>query len=462
MGKGVAMSLLLNRFVFGNVLLAGLFGCAETVTAPPAASAAPAAAARTGVSCIPSEERLSPDRIDGTLRPNIVQIVSDNSLGSGFMLASGDPENVLIVTNYHVVAEGVNFNVVFVRKDGTRVNVANVEVVKTSPEHDLALLKAPRMTTFGPGLVLGDPPRAGQSVATLGYPVLAGPEEKVEPALSTGLVAAPRQTIGSRGFVQTDLQLVPGNSGGPAVNSCGAVIGVTAAHHAEHAFVGLLVPASDVQELRKKYEAPRRSTNQEVSQRVEDFLHSLQESEDRTAASYLSRGFLAQEVFPKFQNTAKSAIAKEQLLRQLLDAAKAEGLDVSQLTEEQLQEISSRFGLELTPDEAQAQLAIVDAQRKGSDAYALLQSFVAPYLDGYFGRVDRYKVVDIKPRDEKQVVYVAVDTGSQQKLFRFDLAYEWGDWQITDFSTREDAPADDRRQALEGVSNDWQVVNKKR
>lgn len=446
-GKGVAMKTVGRSIAIGSILVSG-FGCGSKPESPKA--------------CVGSHERLPPDRIDDVLRPNVVQIVSNGSLGSGFMLDTADRDNVLIVTNYHVIAEGDQFNVVFVRKDGTRANVGDVEVVKTSPEHDLALLKAPRMTAFGSGLRLGPLPRAGQSVSSLGYPVLAEAGQKVEPALSTGFVAAPKQTIGKRTFVQTDLQLAPGNSGGAAVDSCGVVVGVTSAHHSEQAFVGLLVPAADVDALHAKYRAPRRASDQEVSDRVAAFLQSLQESEHQTAASYLSRGYLAQNVYPKLELTAKSALAKQNLLQRILEALEERNIDVSSLTAEQVQEIAARTGADLSPEELHAQIAIMNAREKGSDTYALLQAFVAPYLGAYFGDVDRFKVIEVKSRDDKQIAYVAVEGGREQNVFRFDFTYEWGDWQITGLTTRDEMPSEDRREAQAERSGEWTTVSKQR
>ena len=392
--------------------------------------------AKVPKSCVASEKTLSPNRVDSLLRPNIVQVVSGSTLGSGFMLQSDDTENVLIVTNYHVIAEGDEFAVAFVRKDGSRVKVSDVEVVKTNPAEDLALLKAPRMSAFGKGLELTDSPRTGQSVSTLGYPVLGGAGEKVEPTLSNGLVTSSRQKLDGRDFIQTNMQLIGGNSGGPAVDSCGRVLGVTAAHHAHQASVGFLVPSTSVREILARHLEPRHPSPDEGKARLAAFLQTLQNNEGREAATYLSRDFLSAAVFPKFKADMEAVLKKQALIEKVFGFLRSKGVNTDELSQEEFNEITRELGLSLTPDESFCFLIAMEAKQKGLDAYAMLQAYVAPFLDEYFGKIESYSVVDVKADGKDQVAHVVVQGPQQKRFFRFGLAYEWGDWQITDLSTR--------------------------
>jgi serine protease Do len=115
----------------------------------------------------------------------------------------------LVITNSHVVAE----NHVQVRLADGRT----LEAVVTGRDRvrDLAALEV--TATDLPAVTVGDSNslRAGEVVLAVGNPVgHVG-------ALSTGIVHAT-----GRRWIQADLRLAPGNSGGPLANARGEVIGI--------------------------------------------------------------------------------------------------------------------------------------------------------------------------------------------------------------------------------------------
>lgn len=147
------------------------------------------------------------------LRRSTVQVLQGRSgSGSGVILSSTGH----IVTNAHV-ARGRNAEITL--WDGRRFP-ARLEAV--ARRHDLALLK---IATLGlPVVEMGDSAslRPGQMVLAVGNPLgFVG-------AVSTGVVhtVGPLAGAGSNNWVQADVRLAPGNSGGPLADARGRVIGI--------------------------------------------------------------------------------------------------------------------------------------------------------------------------------------------------------------------------------------------
>jgi len=160
------------------------------------------------------------DDVVGRLRENTVEMRSrDRAIGSGVIWRS----NGLIVTSAHVVAGAgpARTGAQVVLADGRRFQAA---LVAWDRELDLALLSIEARDL--PAALVGDSDclRAGELVLAVGHPFgLVG-------AVVTGIVhAAPARGhhTGSR-WIQADLRLAPGNSGGPMADAGGRVVGVNA------------------------------------------------------------------------------------------------------------------------------------------------------------------------------------------------------------------------------------------
>lgn len=140
------------------------------------------------------------------------------SAGSGFVIdADGH-----IVTNEHVIKDADEITVTF--KDGT---TAKAELVGKDDKTDLALIKIEAKkplahVNFGPS----DNVRVGDWVVTVGNPFGLGH------SVNVGIVSARGRTIGAGpydDFLQIDAPINRGNSGGPAFDVKGNVVGVNAA-----------------------------------------------------------------------------------------------------------------------------------------------------------------------------------------------------------------------------------------
>src|ERR1700719_1697370 len=134
--------------------------------------------------------------------------------GSGFFIS---PDGYA-VTNNHVVDHAESVQVT--TNDGT---VYTAKVVGTDPKTDLALIKVDGKKDFSYVKFADQPPRIGDWVVAVGNPFGLGG------TVTAGIVSARGRDIGAGpydDYVQIDAPINKGNSGGPAFDVEGNVIGV--------------------------------------------------------------------------------------------------------------------------------------------------------------------------------------------------------------------------------------------
>lgn len=139
------------------------------------------------------------------------------STGTGFFVSS----NGHLLTNNHVVQAATD--IVVITERGQR---HQAQLVASDPEHDLALLKIPGSTT-PVNVATASAVRRGDEVFTLGYPLTA--IQGVRQKATFGRVTALTGMADDSRFLQVDLAVQPGNSGGPLFDATGNVIGVITA-----------------------------------------------------------------------------------------------------------------------------------------------------------------------------------------------------------------------------------------
>lgn len=149
-----------------------------------------------------------------------IQGAGRSDTGSGIVLTSTG----LILTNEHVV-EGASS--ITVALDGESGRTRTATLLASDPSHDLALLKIDPSGLKLHALSLStSTPKVGDATYAIGNPF------GLNWTLTTGIVSAlDRQIKAPNGAVidhviQTDAALNPGNSGGPLIDSSGAVIGL--------------------------------------------------------------------------------------------------------------------------------------------------------------------------------------------------------------------------------------------
>ena len=136
------------------------------------------------------------------------------SLGSGFIISNDG----YVLTNAHVV-DGAN--VVTVKLTDKREFRA--KVVGTDKQSDVAVLKINASNL--PTVKIGDPnqSKVGQWVVAIGSPY------GFDNTVTSGIISAKARSLPEENytpFIQTDVPVNPGNSGGPLFNLQGQVIGI--------------------------------------------------------------------------------------------------------------------------------------------------------------------------------------------------------------------------------------------
>jgi len=155
------------------------------------------------------------DELLERVRP-LLALVTNGRRGAGAGILAGDG---LVLTNLHVVGRARSVQVLL--DDSSSYDA---RVIASDPAVDLALLQIPG-NGHAAAVFSSSAPRPGELVYAFGHPwgqrnVLTG-----------GVLSAVTSLRGRHGEVpvlRADVQLAPGNSGGPLLNASGEVIGLNA------------------------------------------------------------------------------------------------------------------------------------------------------------------------------------------------------------------------------------------
>ncbi|MCX6545248.1 MAG: trypsin-like peptidase domain-containing protein [Acidobacteria bacterium] len=186
-------------------------------------------------------QRVSPSVVaisSSTINPYDIDHRIEHVSGSGVIIdASG-----LILTNSHVV---YGRQLLTVTLDGGVTLPA--QLVGADPQFDIALIRIPKPNSGTlPVTDLADSERllVGDDVYAIGNPL------GLEQTLTRGIVSAVNRMLpGStwsltEPLIQTDAAINPGSSGGPLVDRCGALVGITTANLPDAQSIGFAVPAN--------------------------------------------------------------------------------------------------------------------------------------------------------------------------------------------------------------------------
>ncbi len=163
--------------------------------------------------------------------------------GSGFLISSDG----YVVTNHHVADKADEIEITFENEEKYKA-----KIVGSDSRTDIALLKIEANKKFSNWLEFEDtPPRVGDWVLAVGNPFGLGG------TVTAGIVSAAGRDIGSGpyDFLQIDAAVNRGNSGGPAVDLNGKVVGVnTAIYSPSGGSVGIAfaIPATTARDVVQK------------------------------------------------------------------------------------------------------------------------------------------------------------------------------------------------------------------
>jgi S1-C subfamily serine protease len=146
------------------------------------------------------------------LQNGVVTVLTGRGHGSGFFISSDG----YLLTNHHVVGE----------RRSVKIRLATgrempAEVVATNPRRDVALVKTGESGFNALSLAQDEVPVGGE-VYALGTPM----SERLAATVTRGIVSGYRSVNGMR-YIQSDVNVQRGNSGGPLTDAFGNVVGIT-------------------------------------------------------------------------------------------------------------------------------------------------------------------------------------------------------------------------------------------
>jgi serine protease Do len=189
-------------------------------------------------------------------------------LGSGFVIS----DDGYVVTNNHVVEKADEVKVTF--ENGTSFDA---KVIGTDPKTDLALLKIQSDKKFPTVPFTDSEAKVGDWVMAVGNPFGLGG------TVTQGIVSARGRNIGSGpydDYLQIDASINRGNSGGPAFNLEGEVIGVNTAIFSPSGGsvgIGFAIPASLVKNVVESLKADGAVTRGWLGVRIQPVTEELAE-----------------------------------------------------------------------------------------------------------------------------------------------------------------------------------------
>lgn len=200
-----------------------------------------------------------------------------NSIAARFSMPA-----CLLITNYHVIKDGVSFEV----RQGARKWPATL--VATNPDNDVAELRVEKSD------VAPMPMRSFSSLAIGEHVYAIGAPEGLELTLSEGLISSLRQS-GTDRFIQTTAAISPGSSGGGLFDTSGRLVGITVAYLKEGQNLNFAIPTDWIASVHsaqewaelgsREYEDGRQSNNDDLQTKsykaaVDDYRQAVRLSPD--------------------------------------------------------------------------------------------------------------------------------------------------------------------------------------
>ena len=199
-----------------------------------------------------------------------IQEYESESAGSGFVVAQNS-EELLIVTNNHVVEGSESLTVTFIDQESVEANVKGTDAARDLAVIAVSIDDIKEATLEAIAVArLGD-----SSKLQVGEPAIAiGNALGYGQSVTTGIISAlNRELDGIEGvLIQTDAAINPGNSGGALLNANGEVIGINSAKIAVETVegIGYAIPVSEASEIIQ--ELMNQKTKKKVAEKDQGML----------------------------------------------------------------------------------------------------------------------------------------------------------------------------------------------
>lgn len=141
-----------------------------------------------------------------------VTVLTDGGHGSGVVIS----EDGMILSAEHVISGANKIEVEFA--NGLKMDAT---IVRTDPVNDVVLLQISGKGHKALPLGVNSSPKLGEEVLTIGTPA----EVELGQSVAKGIVSGKRK-VDNDVYIQTDMAVSPGNSGGPLINMQGEVVGI--------------------------------------------------------------------------------------------------------------------------------------------------------------------------------------------------------------------------------------------
>ncbi|MEL7418894.1 MAG: trypsin-like peptidase domain-containing protein [Cyanobacteria bacterium J06555_3] len=153
---------------------------------------------------------MTTEKIIQKLKSSVFRLRNSKGIGTGLAISKKGH----ILTCNHVVSEDL------VEVTSLQSDRWEVPIIGRSPHSDLAILRVVNLNQQPISLADTAAIAEGQTAIALGYPL------GLELTVSKGIVSNRSLVRNGISYVQTDVSLNPGNSGGPILNERGEVIGI--------------------------------------------------------------------------------------------------------------------------------------------------------------------------------------------------------------------------------------------
>jgi S1-C subfamily serine protease len=168
---------------------------------------------------------------------SVLTIKNEDHVGTGFVLN----ESGWVLTNYHVVNQA---EVVYGQFDGSDINYPLYPIHWGDEDLDLCLLQIDSNNSFVPISWSKEPPSLGDEVVTIGNP------HGIGLSMSKGVISR----LDDENNLQLNMQLNPGNSGGPVMNHQGEVLGIVSYLIKEISAMSFAIGMEQIEEFINEFE----------------------------------------------------------------------------------------------------------------------------------------------------------------------------------------------------------------